>query len=158
MSGRRINVRRTDGSSICYCRIAITRLARVRGLLGLNALDELHGLLISRTRSIHTHFMRFPIDAVFLAADGTVTRIASDVRPWRMRWSRRARHVLELPAGRCRRIGLAVGDRLELANEGAQTFVEYALALVMIVGLVLVGWVALTGALQTAVSATISAF
>jgi Flp pilus assembly pilin Flp len=48
--------------------------------------------------------------------------------------------------------------RVNLSDQRAQTFVEYALVLVMIVGLVLVGWTALTGALQTAVTAVITAF
>jgi uncharacterized membrane protein (UPF0127 family) len=61
--------------------------------------------------------MRFPIDVVFVGADGTALRVVENLRPWRMRSYRRARHVLELPAGRCERIGLGEGDRLELGGE-----------------------------------------
>jgi uncharacterized protein len=89
----------------------------MRGLLGRASLDEREGLLIRRTTSIHTHFMRFPIDVVFVGGDGTALRIVENLGPWRMRSFRRAKHVLELPAGRCERVGLREGDRLELGDE-----------------------------------------
>jgi uncharacterized protein len=56
--------------------------------------------------------MRFPIDAVFLDGDGTVVRIAGDLRPWRAAGRRGARAVLELAAGECERRRLKPGDRL----------------------------------------------
>jgi uncharacterized protein len=56
--------------------------------------------------------MRFSIDAVFLTADGTVVRIARDLRPWRAAGRRGAQAVLELASGECERRGLKLGDRL----------------------------------------------
>jgi hypothetical protein len=73
------------------------------------------GLLLRPASSIHTWFMRFPIDAVFVGADGTVVRIAGDLQPWRAAGRRGARAVLELPAGECERCGLKPGDRLIFA-------------------------------------------
>jgi uncharacterized membrane protein (UPF0127 family) len=56
--------------------------------------------------------MRFPIDAVFLDRRFAVVRICPGLRPWRIvPWVRRARSVVELPAGTTK--GLSVGDRLE---------------------------------------------
>jgi uncharacterized membrane protein (UPF0127 family) len=62
-------------------------------------------------------FMRFPIDAVFLGANGEVLRIAAGLRPWRVAATRGAKAVVELPAGACKRVGLRVGDRLALAGD-----------------------------------------
>ena len=73
------------------------------------------GLLIRPTNSIHTFFMRYPIDAVFLDREDRVLRVASELAPWRLAAARRARSVLELAAGECARRGLEPGDALELA-------------------------------------------
>jgi uncharacterized membrane protein (UPF0127 family) len=96
------------------CRVAANPWTRLRGLLGRKGLSDNEGLLIRRTRSVHTHFMRFPIDVLFLAADGTVVRAQERLAPWRIASSRKARDVLELSAGTCRRTGAREGDRLFL--------------------------------------------
>ena len=61
------------------------------------------GLWIERSPSIHMFFMRFAIDAVFVGADGRVTKVVPDLKPWRVVWwaPRRAR----LPRARSRRRG-----------------------------------------------------
>jgi uncharacterized membrane protein (UPF0127 family) len=87
-------------------------LSRMRGLLGRRALDPGEGIVIRPAPSIHTFFMRFPIDAVFLARNGDVLKVANDVKPWRIRSARKAHAVLELPAGEARRRNVSAGDRL----------------------------------------------
>ena len=69
--------------------------------------------------SIHTAFMRFPIDAVFLDADQVVIKIEHEVGQWRTVSCRGAREVVELSAGECRRRGLEVGDRVAWASRSA---------------------------------------
>lgn len=59
-------------------------------------------------------FMRFAIDAVFLARDDTVMAVVPDLRPWRAAWRRGAHSVLELRAGQVSRLGIAPGDRILL--------------------------------------------
>jgi uncharacterized membrane protein (UPF0127 family) len=71
-------------------------------------------MLIRRERSVHTFFMRFPIDVVFLDAEERVLRIDANVRAWRLKACRGARSVLELAAGEAR--ALSVGDRIELRD------------------------------------------
>lgn len=80
-------------------RIANGARARLLGLAGLRALPAATALLLPRTRSIHTCGMRFALDLVWLDGDGEVVRVDRDVRPWRVRGCRRARAVVELPAG-----------------------------------------------------------
>jgi uncharacterized protein len=103
-----------DGSTICdSCVVADRMWPRMRGLLGRRELASGEGMLIRPTSSIHTFFMRFPIDAVFLSRDGEVLKVAANVGAWRARSRRRAHAVLELPAGEAERRAIAPGDRLE---------------------------------------------
>ena len=96
--------------------VAETPSSRRRGLLGTDALPEDAGLLILPCRQVHTFGMRYPIDAVFLDGEYRVVRVAGSLKPRRFSplvW--RAKAVLELPAGRAERVGIAVGDQLEFA-------------------------------------------
>jgi uncharacterized protein len=102
-----------DGTVVCErCLLAETPLARLRGLLGRNGLPPGEGLLLKPAGSIHTAFMRFAIDAVFLDRGNTVVKVASALRPWRTAACRGARSVLELPAGEASRRGLRPGVSL----------------------------------------------
>ena len=96
------------------CIVAESFAARMRGLLGRRALPAREGMLIRRESSVHTFFMRFAIDVVFLDADERVLRIDANVGPWRLKACRGARSVLELAAGAS--AGLSVGDRIELRD------------------------------------------
>ncbi|MCS6862466.1 MAG: DUF192 domain-containing protein [Abditibacteriales bacterium] len=104
---------------VARCVVAAHPLARVRGLLHRRSLAEDEGLLLTPCNNIHTWFMRFPIDVVFLGAGGEVLRVVHMLPPFRVRacW-RRARAVLELPAGRLARTGTDVGDRLVIMRNG----------------------------------------
>jgi uncharacterized membrane protein (UPF0127 family) len=88
-------------------------VSRMKGLLGRRSLPAGEGLLIRPAPSIHTFFMRFPIDAVFLSRAGEVMKISAGVRPWRARSCRRAYAVVELAAGEAERRGISTGDHLE---------------------------------------------
>lgn len=73
-------------------------LARLIGLAGLPALPPHAGLLLPRTRSVHTFGMRFALDLYWLDRDGHAIRIDRAVPPRRIRACRRAHAVVELPA------------------------------------------------------------
>jgi len=88
---------------------------RFVGLMGRRELPAGHGLCIRPCSSIHMFFMRFPIDAVFVDGDGRIVRLYEAIRPWRVtRIVRRAKAVLELPAGTARSHRLNVGDMITL--------------------------------------------
>ncbi len=72
--------------------------ARLLGLAGLRALGPHVGLLLPRTRSVHTFGMCFALDLVWLDADGEVVRLDESVAPWRVRSCRAAAQVVELRA------------------------------------------------------------
>jgi uncharacterized protein len=110
----------SDGRVVCArCVVADSFLTRLRGLLGRRELPRDEGLLINPCSSIHTWFMRFPIDVVFLDRDLGVVRVAPNVRPWRLRWGKGARQVLELAAGEVAERGIAAGDRLTLEERAS---------------------------------------
>jgi uncharacterized protein len=71
---------------------------RGRGLMGLDDLPPGHALRIPRCSSVHTFWMRFPVDLVWLDGDGRVLRVDPAVRR-RLRWCRGAREVVETRAG-----------------------------------------------------------
>jgi uncharacterized membrane protein (UPF0127 family) len=93
----------------------------MRGLLGRSELPLGEGLLLRRAPAIHTFFMRFAIDVVFVDREFVVIGIESEVAPWRIVGRRRASAVLELPAGEAVRRGLRLGERLALAPARPRT-------------------------------------
>ena len=96
-------------------RVARSTLDRTVGLLRTPTLAQGEGLWIERSPSIHMFFMPYAIDAVFVADDGRVTKIAADLKPWRVVWwARGARDCLELPVGAAAASGTQVGDRLQI--------------------------------------------
>jgi uncharacterized protein len=102
-----------DGTVVCErCLLAETPFARLRGLLGRSGLSSGEGLLLRPAASVHTAFMRFTIDVVFLDRDLRVLKVAPEVVPWRTAGCRGARAVLELPAGEASLRGLREGVSL----------------------------------------------
>src|SRR6266550_1840248 len=88
------------------CFVADRPWSRMRGLLGRSSLPPGEGLLLKPAGSIHTFFMRFPIDVVFLDRELQVVGVAPELRAWRTAGRRRAKAALELPAGEAGRRGI----------------------------------------------------
>ncbi|MGC9974301.1 MAG: DUF192 domain-containing protein [Gaiellaceae bacterium] len=105
------------GRMLCdRCRVADRPLDRMRGLLGRRYLSAGEALLLRPAAAIHTAFMRFSIDAVFLDRGDIVLHVTHDLAPWRTASKRGARAVLELPAGAARSRGIEPGDRLRFIS------------------------------------------
>ena len=101
------------GQLVCdVCHLANRTHTRMRGVIGWRHLRRGEGILLRPTFSIHTAFVRFPIDAVFLDSELKVLSTAENMKPWRLAGYWGANSVLELPAGECRRLGVSAGDRL----------------------------------------------
>jgi uncharacterized membrane protein (UPF0127 family) len=114
---RIVRVEQEDGSVVCErCEVADRPFARMRGLLGRSTLEPGDGILLRPAASVHTLFMRFPIDAVFVDRDLVVQKVVPDLAPWRAAGHRGARATFELAAGEAGRRRLQVGDRLVLAR------------------------------------------
>jgi hypothetical protein len=86
---------------------------RNKGLLGREGLAPGEGLWIVPCESVHTFFMRFPIDLVYLDRKNRIKKVRSAVGPWRLSACLSAHSVLELPAGTIRATQTQRGDSLE---------------------------------------------
>ena len=104
-----LELTRADGVLVCRARVAKSFAARFRGLMGVAQLSPGTGLLLPRTSSVHTQFMRFPIDVVFLDSEWRIVAVRKALRPWRLARAKAADSVLELAAGECDRLELAEG-------------------------------------------------
>ena len=119
-------------------------LSRLTGLLSRSSLGEGGALMFPRCRSIHTCFMRFPIDVLFLKTApgsklqassknlqpaacslqlasssqptrGVVVKLVHSLRPFRVVWAADADTVIECPAGTVLRTDTKAGELLEIA-------------------------------------------
>jgi hypothetical protein len=109
----------TDTGQVLADRVTIadSPVARIRGLLGKTGLENGEGLLITSCSSIHTFFMKFPIDAVFLKKNGTIIKISSNLGPCRLSGCFfGCSMVLELKAGSIRNPGELIGNQLGLVK------------------------------------------
>ena len=95
---------------------AFESAVRRRGLLGRSGLDTGTALIIAPCNSIHTFFMKFAIDAVFVSRDGRVRKVYSALPPWRIGFSWNAFAVIELRSSGAARAGTRIGDILEITR------------------------------------------
>ena len=110
-----LTLRREDGRVVCErCVVANRPYSRARGLLGRRRLQPGEGMVLRPAWGVHTAFMRFPIDVIFLDRDGFAVKLVSDLPPWRLAAAARAHAVVEMAAGSLRRHAVALGDRLYL--------------------------------------------
>jgi uncharacterized protein len=108
-----VTLRQDDGRVACQrCSVASRPWTRMRGLLGRSGLEPGEGMLFPRTGSIHTMFMRFPIDVVFLDGEMRVLSVRPGVPAWRTVMQRGARATLELAADEADRVGITVGSAI----------------------------------------------
>lgn len=113
----------TRGNIACdHVLIADRALRRMRGLLGRRDLPAGDGLLLQPAPSIHTAFMRFPIDVVFIDRNLQVLKVVEEMPAWRTASARRARSALELAAGEIVRRGISIGDQLVVVNAAAALY------------------------------------
>ena len=92
--------------------LAVTSASRRRGLLGRDGLDPGAALIIAPCNSVHTFFMRFAIDVVYVDRAGRVRKIVRALRPWRISAAMFAWAVIELGAGGLDGCDIERGDRL----------------------------------------------
>jgi len=91
---------------------------RRTGLLAHESMPPGEAMIIAPTNAIHTFFMKFPIDVLFVAKDGFVVKTRDGLRPWRMSAAWRAHAVIELSAGALQQSPVRVGDRVTVATGG----------------------------------------
>lgn len=114
----KVSVKKSGGDCIHYTGLNFVRIAdgfwsRLIGLLSKRSIEENEGLLIVPCTSIHTFFMRFTIDLVFLDKNNRVVGTCSNVYPNRIRFAPRKTHsVLEIAEGNVKKTGIHLDDLL----------------------------------------------
>ncbi len=111
-----------NSGKVIVPKLSIARdfLSRFLGLMGRRGLPQDEALFFPKCNSIHTFFMRFPIDVVFLDADGNVVEVIENLKAWRMLLPRsKAKHIIEFAGNRTRDLGLRSGMRLEWRESNA---------------------------------------
>jgi uncharacterized membrane protein (UPF0127 family) len=94
--------------------LAADSASRNRGLLGRSSLPSDHALILAPSNFVHTFFMKFSIDLLFVARDGQVLKIRRAVPARRIAGRLGAFAVIELAAHAADRSGTEVGDRLSI--------------------------------------------
>jgi uncharacterized protein len=92
--------------------VADTSAKRRIGLLKHKSLEPGQGLWITPCESVHTFFMKFAIDLVYLDRNKKVRKVRHAVPPWRLSACLAAHSILELPAGAAAGSQTQPGDQL----------------------------------------------
>jgi uncharacterized membrane protein (UPF0127 family) len=108
----------TNGKELSTANVVVadSLFKRMKGLLGRSEMLAGEALWIKPCMSVHTFFMKFPIDVVFLNKRNRVIAVIKNLQPNRMtRLYFKAVSVLELPAGTLTATATGVGDEIEIA-------------------------------------------
>ena len=106
-----------DVPLITQGRLANTFWLRLRGLLGAAPLQQGEGLILVDEKSIHTLFMGFAIDIVYVDKDYRVIRIDPNMVPYRLgSFVAKSAYVLEMPVGTIAQTDTKIGDQLKFEN------------------------------------------
>lgn len=95
------------------CVVARNFFTRFLGLMGRTHLPANEAIIFPKCNSIHTFFMRMPIDVVFVSATGEVVRVLNSLSPWRLLLPiKGAVHTIELGPDQANQKKIRQGDRL----------------------------------------------
>lgn len=87
-----------DNKSIIEVKIANNMFSRMKGLMFVKNIN--YGILLSPCNSIHTFFMKEPIDVIYLDKYSNIVKIEENIKPWRLcNIVKKSKYVLELPYG-----------------------------------------------------------
>ena len=109
------SVRNADRGTVLAtrARLASSYVDRLFGLMGRKGVEDGGGILLTKSSSIHSFFMRFRFDAIFLDRDDRVVKIVPSMRQWWVAFGGRgARDTLELAAGVAAATNTQPGDQL----------------------------------------------
>ena len=116
---KRFSVRnQTRGTLLAErARLASSFIDRFLGLMMRARIEDGGGLLLTSGSSIHSFWMRFRFDAVFVDRDNRVTKVVPSMRQWWVAFGGRgAKDVIELPNGVAAATGTVPGDQLEYGD------------------------------------------
>ena len=98
--------------------LASSPLSRMKGLLGRGSMPASEAIVLRPASSIHTLFMRFALDIIYLDHDGKIVKLVPNLVPFRFSAASGARAVIEMASGATSQLDLQVGDELIINSEG----------------------------------------
>ncbi len=116
MTKKKLIQKKTNQIIVEDLRIATGLLSRAIGLLGRKSVNPGSGIMFPKCRSIHTHFMMFPIDIIFIDDQNRITELSEYLKPWKIliAKNKESRHIIEIAAGSIEKDKLTIGSQLEL--------------------------------------------
>ncbi|MCF7888001.1 MAG: DUF192 domain-containing protein [Candidatus Omnitrophica bacterium] len=105
-----------DVGIVSSAEVASGFFQRLFGLIFRNNIKDDQALIFYQAPSIHTFFMRFPIDIIFLDREMKVKRIVNSLSPWRVVFCKDAYVTIELPVGKAKQNNISLGDKIELVT------------------------------------------
>ena len=87
---------------------------RFMGLMGQKSISEDLVMYFPACNSIHTYFMKIPIDVIMLDRKGQIVFIRENVVPWNMAFCFMAKDTIEMKSGAIRRFELKIGGTLTI--------------------------------------------
>lgn len=95
--------------------MANTFLTRLKGLLGKREIEDNEGICIYPCKSVHTFFMQFPIDIVFIDRDNKIIHITENLRHYRIsKYVKNAEYVIEIGGSKSKKKDIEVGDEIDI--------------------------------------------
>ena len=91
---------------------ALDSASRKKGLLKHTSLADGEAMIIAPSNAVHTWFMKFDLDLLFVRRDGRVVKTRATVKPWRMSGALRAFAVIEMRAA----VGLPATSRILICS------------------------------------------
>jgi len=113
-AGLRLRNQRTGETLASRLLPALDSATRKTGLLKHTSLADGEAMVIAPSNAVHTWFMKFDLDLVFVRRDGSVVKTRAGVKPWRMSAALRAFAVIEMRAGTLAERDTQPGDVLEV--------------------------------------------
>ena len=109
-------ISKSDPLYLCYsAQIPKTLIKKGFGLTFLNNFENFDGFLIKNCKIIHSFFMRFSFDVLFLNSDYQVIAMYSGFKPFRIsKFHKKSKYVLELPKGTIKKYNISLFDKLEV--------------------------------------------
>ena len=97
--------------------LAQSPLKRMKGLLGKKGLAPDEAIILRPASSIHTVFMRFAIDVIYIDRDSKVVKVVRNLVPYRFSSAKGAKTVIEMTAGATNSTDLHPGDQLVMTEQ-----------------------------------------
>ncbi len=86
------------------------------GLMGRESIPAGYSMYFKDCNSIHTYFMKMPIDVIMLDAGGKIVFVRENMAPWTMSFCLKAKDTLEMNTGDIKRMKLKIKDQLKIQN------------------------------------------